>query len=96
MNDRLAENAMEKNSAVSIALLISVLIKGARHHAPSRKRLKIVTSNSCATRKAEPEAIAMRTVTSGPNSPMICVPISEQINPTTNPTNTTRRAAEAP
>ena len=91
-----AEKAMEKNSAVSMALLISVLTSGARHHAPSRKRLKMVTSRSCATRKAVPEATAMRTVTSGPNSPMIWVPMGEQTRPTTKPTSTTRRAAEAP
>ena len=87
---------MEKNSAVSMALLNNVLTSGARHHAPSRKRLKIVTSSNWAIRNAEPEATAMRTVTSGPNSPMICVPINEHISPTTKPTSTTRRAADAP
>ena len=90
------EKAMEKNSAVSMLEPIRVLTRGACHHALVRREAKTETSISWAIRKARPEPTAMRRVTSGPNSPMICVPISEQIRPATKPTSTTRRAAEVP
>ena len=59
------ENAMVKNIAVSSEEPIKVEASGARHHAPDRRRSKIETSISCATRKAMPEPSAMRRVTAG-------------------------------
>ena len=94
INDNVLEKAIEKKIAVSIVLPIKVEIRGARHHAPFRNVVKIDTSISCATRNAMAEPIAIRRVTNGPNSPRICVPINEQMRPTTKPTRTTRRAAE--
>ena len=91
-----AEKAMVKNSAVSTEDPMTLEITGACHHVAARIRSKIATSRSCAVRKAMPDPTAIRSVTSGPNSPMIWVPISEQATPTRNPAKTTRRAACTP
>jgi hypothetical protein len=87
------ENAMEKNSAVSTDAPTSVDTSGAFHHVPPRKAENTPTSKSCAVKNASPDPTAMRKVTKGPNSPMICVPTSEQKIPTMNPENDVPRRA---
>ena len=54
-------NAIEKKIAVSSTEPASEANTGARHQLCRRRRLKTVTSSSCAARKAAPEALAMRT-----------------------------------
>ena len=55
-----AANAMEKNSAVSTADPSVDDARGARHHDAARNRSKTATSSIWATRKAAPDAMAMR------------------------------------
>ena len=86
---RLAEKDMVKKKAVSMDDPISVDAKGARHHAPSRSRLNTATSINCAIKKAMPDPIAIRSVTKGPNSPIIWVPTNEQPIPARKPAKTT-------
>src|SRR5688572_28855527 len=52
--------ASEKNSSVSMTEATSEPISGAFHHDWLRQRLKTLTSASCETMKAAPEASAMR------------------------------------
>ena len=71
-------------------------MNGARHQTPFLSLSNTATSSSCAVRKASPDPAAIRHVTSGPNSPAICVPTMEQITPTTKPATTTFLAMAAP
>lgn len=62
-NVMLAEKAMVKKMAVSRADPITVDANGARHHAPLRKRSKMVTSIICAIKNAVPDPTATRKAT---------------------------------
>src|SRR5690606_1131399 len=59
-----AAKAIEKNRIVSSTEPNMAAAKGAFHQVLRRRRSKTVMSISCAKRKAEPEAIAMRGVAS--------------------------------
>ena len=86
------EKAMVKKIAVSRLDEITVEISGARHQLRARSRLKTATSVNCANKNAVAEPNATRSDTSGPNSPMIRVPMNEQMIPARKPARTTRRA----
>ena len=90
------EKAIVKNKAVSMDEPIRVDARGACHHLFFLNLSKINISTSCAIKKAKPEPIAILSVTNGPNSPIICVPINEHNTPTQKPTRTTFRACLTP
>src|SRR5690606_5335807 len=78
--------AREKKIMVSSAELNSEEIIGACHQAASRRRWKMEISSICATRKALPEAMAMRGVASQ----------IESTTATAKPATTTSRARAGP
>ena len=82
----LAAKAMPKNNNVSMSEPINDDKNGGNHQLKPRRRLKIEISRNCATRKAEPEAMAI--LGDAKNI--------DQITAMAKPNNTTKRAFCAP